>query len=249
MLVDLIAKNYKINYKVITEELLNKVTGLFSSMAKEAKSELPDHLTEILYEIRVGNETYSGPSFDEFSKQYKKHYKADFIQIIFQAIPQKEENRIDRKITMTIDKIENNTLQVLGINATWVNGAFNRYKETLDKEPNRNVIIHNAYFEMCIQLLVVLALTTFSIYSSEKITTSMNIQYSSVYVFIVIFLLLSNVWTYASKGLLYIRNTYYPKVDILKHARKPLLISITIFIAISIASWAIGYIMSLIFVK
>ena len=45
---------------------------------EEAAKEFPKDRIEIFYVIRVENETYSGPSFTEFVKQFERNKKADW---------------------------------------------------------------------------------------------------------------------------------------------------------------------------
>lgn len=246
MLVNLITKNYTINYKVITEDILKGITDLFLKLGEEAAKELPQDKIEILYVIRVGNETYSGPSFTEFRKQFERNKKADYLQIIFQSLDPTRQAP-NQRITLTIDKKDNNNLEVLGVKETWVKGAFDQFKDIIDKQPKRNLLLYNPYFEMIVQLLAAFSLTTFAIYSAIKVSNFTSFEYSSVFIFVVIFVLLSNIWTYLGKGLIHLRNTYYPKVDIRKNPRKPILLTILSFLLVAFASWGIGYLLDLIF--
>ncbi|MBC8467839.1 MAG: hypothetical protein H8D56_00090 [Planctomycetes bacterium] len=246
MLVDMVTKNYAINYRVITKDVLDKITRLFSKLKKEATDELPQDLIEILYVIRVANETYSGPSYDEFISQFDKNKKADFLQIIFQSLDP-ERKAPNRRISLTIDRKDNNNLEILGVKETWVKGSFDRFKGIIDNLPKRNQILYNAYFEMGVQLLAAFSLTTFSIYSAIQISSITSFEYSSVFIFVVLFVLFSNIWTYLGRGLIHLRNTYYPKVDIREPPRKPILLSIVSFLLLVFATWGVNYILDLIF--
>jgi hypothetical protein len=246
----LISKILFVKYRVITEDAFNRITSFFDDLRQETKHDYENDLVEILYEIRIGNETYSGPSFDEFKRQYQKKYKADYIRIIIQATSvQQQLNPVNANVTLLIDRSGISSFQVLGRNNNWVNGVFNRFNEILNEVPKRNVVLHNIIFEMSMQLLAVIVMTIFSIYVANKVSGLVNIEYSTVYIFIVIFLLLSNLWTYASRGLISVRTKFYPLVDIIKTPRKPILLAVLAFIILAIASWAVGYILNLLFIK
>lgn len=58
---------------------------------------------------------------------------------------------------------------------------------------------------------------------------------------IIKFKVITDLWTYARNQLIEIRNKYYPIVDIRKKPRKPLFLTIIIFISLGTAYWAINY--------
>lgn len=248
MIVDLITKNYTINYKVITEVILKQLTDLFAKINEETKKELHDDKIEILYVIREGNISYSGPTFGEFNTNFKVHKKADYIQIIFQSLSPKSQAP-NRRITLTIDKNTNNNMEVLGNNENWVKGVFDRFEDIFENQPNANVVLHSPYFEMGIQVLGAFSITVLAIYLSNIINRFTTFEHSSIYLFIVIFIIFSNIWTYVGKSLIHLRNTYYPKVDIREKVRKPILISVISFIVLVLTTWCINYLLDLIFKK
>jgi len=250
MLVDLIAKTVVIKFKVITEDVFIKITTLFDDLLNETIRDFPNDLVECLYEIRIGNENYSGPSFGEFKKQYEKNYTADNIRLTIQATStQQQINPVNAKITIVLDRVGESSFVVLGRNNNWANGVFNRFNELLSKVPNRNVILHNVVLEMIVQLVAVIVITTFPIYAANRLAGIASIQYSEVYIFVIIFLLLSNAWTYIARGLIAIRNAYYPMVDIRRHARKPIILAVLSFIGLAAATWAINYLLDLLMKK
>lgn len=250
MFVDLIAKNLVVKYKVVSEDAFNKITSFFDDIRQETKSAHPDQLVVILYEIRIGNETYSGPSFEEFKKQYQKKYQADYIRILIQLIDEQQQlNPVKASVTLVIDRTDISSFNVLGRDNNWVNGVFNRFNEILKEVPTRNVVLNNIIFEMSIQLLAVIVMTSISIYAANKLSDLVKIGYSAVYIFIVIFLLVSNLWTYAVRGLIVIRSKFYPPVDIIKTPRKRILLTVVGLLALATLSWAVGYILNLIVIK
>ncbi len=88
-------------------------------------------------------------------------------------------------------------------------------------------------------------LTIFSIFVANRLASLVEIEFSEVYIFVITFLLLSNLWGYAARGLTAIRNKYYPVVDITRVPRKPILLSILIFVLLAVAYWAVGYVLEL----
>jgi hypothetical protein len=98
---------------------------------------------------------------------------------------------------------------------------------------------------MLVQLLVVLFITSFAVYATNKLQGFIKLDYSPVYVFLVIFLLLSNIWTYTSRGLQTLRNAYYPIVDIRQAPRRPLLLTGLSFVAAAAGGWGVNYLLDL----
>ena len=248
MALDLIAKTSIIKYKVITEEALTKLTSLFAVLKSEMETVFASYSVESLYEITTKEQTYSGPSPEEFEKEYQKNYKANRIRIVIQVSdPEQQPAVIVSTITLVLDKTLESSLSVVGLNDTWVNGVFGRFNEVLRGVPNRNGVLHNVLLEMSIQLLTVFVITTFSIFAANRLASSTSIKYSEVYIFLVILLLLSNLWTYASRSLLAIRNIYYPVVDITRVLKRRIFLATISFIAIVIVTWAIGYFLNFLF--
>jgi hypothetical protein len=69
MLIDLTSKTFEIKYRVILEEYMESILSLINEFKNDLIKKYPKDLVEILYEIRVHDEYYSGPSLDEFKKQ------------------------------------------------------------------------------------------------------------------------------------------------------------------------------------
>jgi len=96
---------------------------------------------------------------------------------------------------------------------------------------------------MLIQLLAVFLLVVFSVFAANKLTRVVKLDYSEVYLFVVIVLMLSNMWTFVSQGLIQLRNQYYPVVDVRRNPRKPILVSILSFVGLTTAAWAVKYVL------
>ncbi len=209
----------------------------------------PSDVVEYLCEIKIGNETYSGPSFGEFNKIYQRNYSADYIRLVIQASALPEGSRANSLITLILSRDGESSFQCIGSNSTWVSGVVKRFGEVIDAIPARNVLVHSVIFEMLVQLTAVILITVFSVFSANRLMHLMSIQFSEVYIFIVVFLFLSNVWTYGGKALIAIRNKYYPVVDILRRPRKQILLTVLMFVMSATAAWAIKSILDLIFLK
>jgi hypothetical protein len=175
------------------------------------------------------------------------NYTADKITLTLQALSTQATslNMISSKVTLVLDRQAESSFIVLGQNNNWVNGVFNRFNGILSKLPRRNIMVHNVLYDMTVQLVAVIVITTFSIFAANRLTAMATIQYSEVYIFIVVFLLLSNAWTYISRGLIAVRSLYYPIVDIRRHLGKRILLSIFNFVILAAAAWAIGYVLDL----
>lgn len=248
MIAELIAKNSVIKYKVITEAAFQSISSLFSDLKSELETEYPRNLIECLYEITIGNHVYSGPSYEEFEKQYKKGFRADNLRFVIQVSdPEQQLNPVLSRVILVLDKKLESTLSVAGNGVSWVNGVFTRFDELFKNIPKRNVILHSVLFEMCVQLFAVIAITVFAIYSAQRLSTSLPVNYSEVYVFAIVFLLLSNLWTYGSRALTAVRDIYYPIVDIIKAPRMPIFLSALTFLGLTSITWAIHYLLNLIF--
>lgn len=246
MISEFIVKTSTIKFKTITENAFKSISSLFADLKTEFENEFPANTIECLYEIRINNHLYSGSSFEEFEKLYKKLYKADYLHLSIQVTnPEQHLNPVLSRVVLNVDKSSESILSVAGDKVTWVNGVFNRFNELLDEVPNSNRMLHNPIVEMTLQLFVVFVIILFSIYSAQKLATSLPFKYSEVYIFAIILLLLSNVLNYSTRGLKFLRSKYYPVVDIIRQPRKPILLTTLSFLAITALSWAIHYLLNL----
>jgi hypothetical protein len=134
---------------------------------------------------------------------------------------------------------------VVGRNNNDVNGIYSRFNAILQRTPSGYVVLHSPLYEMCVQLVAVVAIAVFSIYAANEITRLIRLAYSEVYVFVVVFLVLSNIWSYVGRGLTALRANLYPIVDIRRERRKPFLLAAVSFVGLSTAGWAVKYILDL----
>lgn len=246
MISELKIKTLIIKYKIFTTEAIGKITSLFNDIESEINNDGSGHIVEFIYEIKQGDYIYSGASFDEFNKQYETSHKADNIRIVMQTTdPSQQSNPVKSRITLELDRIQESSIKIAGENINWVNGVFTRFGNVLKEVPKRNVVLHNVIFDMSVQLLAVIVLTIFSVYLANKISALITINYSEVYIFVIVFLFLSNLWTYIGNGLTNIRTKYYPIVDVIKEPRKPIFLSIIIFLLLTTAAWAVNYVLNL----
>jgi hypothetical protein len=228
------------------------LVSLFQTLKAQASISFPNSTAELLYEIRVGNEIYSGPLDTEFWQLYNRRHGADYIRVVVQASTNQTgqpQPQIEAQIALVLDRNSENQsrLDASGLhpNVTWVSGAFSRFDEILANAPSRNSILHSLWFEMAVQLTVVLFITSFAIFATTKLQGLVELEFDAVYIFIVVFLLLSNVWTYGVRALQAARGHYYPVVDIRQEPRKRWLPGALVFVALSAAAWAIGYVLDL----
>jgi len=245
MISNLKIKTSIIKFKIFTEDMLVNIFKLIDSLRNEMESDFSGHNVECLYEIKQGDHLYSGPSFTEFENLYKQNYKADNLRIIVRASVPEQQNRAIANIELVLDRVQQSSIHVGGENTNWVNGVFTRFNNLLKEAPTRNIVLHNVFYEMAIQLLAVALITIFAIFSANKFESLVSMKYSEVYTFVIVFLLLSNVLTYINRGMIAIRNKYYPVVDIIRHPRKPIFLSAMIFLSVTMAGWAVNYLLNL----
>jgi hypothetical protein len=105
-----------------------------------------------------------------------------------------------------------NRLVVQCDDENWLTSVFVRIQEKLPKSDAGNRLVYSSWLEMLIQISIVIVIVAFTLKISHGVSNRSNMEYSEVYVFIAIFLLFSNIWTYAAKGLRGLRSRYFPAV-------------------------------------
>jgi len=262
-----------IKNKVFTKSATeNLIEALNSIQAEEIK--VRNTVSKSLYEISNDTSSYSGPSFNIFNQHYKfKNYRADRMKILLQFETVVNQTNTDDQANNPDDTNEGNADQpkqeffifanitfelnaknkgeshfsVASLESSWVDGKTKRLNDIVKEIPNGNKIENSMHFEHAIQILFATSITIFCVYLANNLPIFKNITFSEIYIFIISFILFSNLWTYASKGILALRNFYFPSVDIISSKRKSWLVILTIMVTTSFFGWTLNYIWELLF--
>jgi hypothetical protein len=247
MFFDTAGKTSVIAYKVITEEGLKSIMSLLDDLETDMNRKFPGHQVERLYEIRVGDQVYSGPSHSEFQKLYKVKCGADNIRLILQVPdPQRPAGPVTAQATLVLDRTQPSSFFVGCADIHWVNGVSTRFLETLKQLPSRNKILHSSLFEMTLQMLGAFLLTVSAVYITNEVATLIKLrEISPVYIFVIVFVISSNLFTFATRGLSLLRKNYYPIVDIVKEPRQRWTFTVAGLIGAAALKSALGYVFSL----
>jgi len=250
MFSDSLIKETEIKYKIITAESFDSVSELIQTIYSELLNEYPDKTVECLYEILKNNHLVTGPSFEKFKKTYTQTFSAESLRYLVQVIdPLDRTNTTLIKVELILSRKINSKLFVSGKeDNTRVNGIYTRLNQVIEDAPSKNGWVNSVYFDIFVQLLAVISITGLSIYTAQKYENNIGAQYGQIYLFAIIFLLLSNSWTFISRGLFHVRSIHYPKVDILKKPRVPVLFTSLIFVFGGCVTWSINYLLTVLFV-
>src|SRR5690348_9795563 len=93
MFVNLASKTTTIKFKVFTETGFKRIVGLFQQLQTDARTVFPQDTVEMLYEIRVGADFYSGPTQAEFQKLYERNHEADYVRLSLHVTGSQQANQ------------------------------------------------------------------------------------------------------------------------------------------------------------
>lgn len=240
-------KKLEIKYRVITADNLQLILNLFDKFYSETRELVPaEQPIDYFYEIQSGDELYSGPDRASFEELWNKRKKASRIKIVVKKPSPTEPNITELMIAVALDRNGgDNRFEVSGPNDTWVNGIYARFKDVMESSPMRNWLVHHPLTDLVVQLTAVFVVTVLAIYLTEITIAHLKTQISEFYVFLIIFLFLSNVWGALSKQLNTLRQTFYPKVDMLDKPREPIVLPAISFVALAMLTWALEYVLDL----
>jgi hypothetical protein len=251
MLLNLRGKNHTIRHKVYTSEALENVSNLFDQWYGKLINEAGGDATECLYEIRVGKNFYSGLNKSEFLQEFNHSGSAEYVRILLRKEPsnrlqdQPDPRSNNVQMSLVLDKNGESYFNVGGDNAQWVDSVSSQFLDCNERVPNRNRLMNSRWLEMVVQVAVSVLLTIVAIFAANSAGQYIEYPYSAIYVFVVTFIFLSNIWGFILQALKDLRTRLYPVVDIRSAPRKRYSPVIAGFVLLVVMGWAIEHLLDL----
>lgn len=226
--VPISSRNMKIDVRVFTKRLLGSLIALFDAVATELAKKEAEYSVERLYEYRKGDDSYSGPIYDEYQAKYEVDMSPDFLRIVVGLRNQVSPNdpRPVAHVQLVLDKQGASYLEVVGRDKSWANGVYARFQKVIETAPTGHGVLYAPWFETIVRLGGMLLATALAIFAAKKAAESGLQPFGEVYIFVVAFVVLVSIWQFIYFHLDLLRAKLYPRVDIREEARKPIIAAI-----------------------
>jgi len=208
-----------------TEDALSKVNECFQEIATIAKQGLDlsekdqAALSRFLlqsYIIRFDNKGFRLNDFQEVLKHFRDARKVERFIFILQAVENITSSGTKGKgIELRLDANDpgNCLLMVQDDESEWVDSAFWKIRERLNRYRNRSYLVRTKATPMIVQLLGVTIGFMGSFWAAVKVAPVLAIENALGFVFIIFLLLFSNLWAYLYEWIINTINRLWPNVS------------------------------------
>jgi len=201
-------RDTRLSFLTIGERELEEIDGDLNEILARANQVVPHgDLSHLSYILRYDGMGIIKRDFEEIKRSFNRAKKVE--RIVFQLTSPKNLQNKGKNIQINLDAQAplNCFLVVSDDDEAWVDSNFGRLKGRLDRYQNGNWLAHSPLVELFIQLLGVFFGFSLCLICANLISPLVSIRYSFFVLFLGLFLIFSNLWTYTlrllGKGRIY----------------------------------------------
>lgn len=210
-------RDTSIPYLTIRSDDLDNLNKDLATIMDEAI--LTDDSIHIEYTIRYDGMGIIRKNYSEIKQCFDIAKKIDRIILNLKNKESYLSKGKEIEIRLDSSNYSNCYLKVADDDEAWVEKNFKLLSLRLNKFKNKNSIVHSDFTTLAIQLLGVLSGLILSLIFAKLLTPFIKIQHSFFILFIGIYLVFSNLWTYILFNINRIRIKFWPFISFNK---KPL---------------------------
>lgn len=214
-----------LNNLTIHEDSLIHINTIFNARGLTAKSnieELDEHGCRkafLTYIIRFDNKGYRVFSLEELLSYFNN---AKNVERVIYTLEDAESLRTNRSTGTFLElRLDAQDQNMCLLNATsddkdWVESSISSLNEALEKYKNKNGWFRTNWTQFAVQIFGVLIGFVFSIWGALKIAPKVSIDSAFLIMFILLFLIFSNVWTFVYQKILSYINLIFPNIKFVR---------------------------------
>ncbi|HHT9109392.1 MAG TPA: hypothetical protein ACFYD9_12150 [Candidatus Wunengus sp. YC64] len=214
-------RDTRITFLTIGEKELVEIDGELKEILDRANQASPhvDDKASLSYILRYDGMGINRRDFDEIKRSFNRAKEVE--RVVFQLTSPKNDLNKGKNIQINLDtnNHDNCFLVVADDDEAWVDSNFGRFEKRFKKYKNGNWIAHSSSVELFIQLIGVLFGFSFCLIGANLLAPLLNIKYSFFVLFVGLFLVFSNFWTYILMLIGKARNHLWPLISF---KRKPI---------------------------
>ncbi len=232
-------KDSFISYLTIDTVALDSINDDLQTIVNETSS-LPENeqLKSNVYTLRYDGMGIIRKDYSEIKRCFETGRNIERVNFDFSSIKYLSEYK-GKKIQILLDAVDGSRcyLSVSDDDEKWVDNIYKRLSTRLDSNKNHNGLPRNPFTELFIQLVGVIAGFSFCLIAASLLSPTLKVQYAFFVLFIGLFLIFSNLWTYILILLRKLRDKYWP---ITSFKKKPLGLVGQSILSLAITSFLIG---------
>lgn len=207
----------------IHEEALRRINNDIAEIANKVNSgiqrsnDIKNSLSKVLiptYVIRFDGKGFRLYDFNEVLKYFLDAHKVERIIIYMQSL-ENIQSMSGKRVEIRLDASnqDNCYLVVEDDEKDWVDSVFTNLKDQIKKSSNKNWIFRNQFIVALVQLMGVLIGFLLSTWSAVTFAPMLKVENALLLIFIAVFLLFSNIWTFLFNWLLTALNYFWPNIS------------------------------------
>lgn len=212
-------RDTRIAFLTIGETELAEIDGDLKEILNRTNQASAADQSSLSYILRYDGMGIIRRDFEEIKRSFNRARKVE--RIVFQLTSPRNSLNKGKNIQINLDTTNPDTcfLMVADDDEAWVDSNFGRLEKRVNGYKNGNWLAHSTLVELLIQLLGVLFGFSLCLIGANLLTPILSIKYSFFVLFVGLFLLFSNLWTYMLKLIGKARNHFWPLISF---KRKPI---------------------------
>lgn len=214
-----------LNNLTIHKDSLKHINSIFEARGQTAKTninELDEHKNRkafLTYIIRFENKGYRVFSLDELFSLFNN---AKNVERVIYTLEDTESLQTNRSagtfLELRLDAQDQNMclLHATSDDRDWVESSISSVHEALEKYKNKNGLFRTNWTQFAVQIFGVLIGFIFSIWGALKIAPKVLIDNAFLIMFILLFLVFSNIWTFVYQKILSYINLIFPNIKFVR---------------------------------
>ncbi len=197
---------------------INQQNNLLGNTEEENKQ-----LFLMTYIIRFDNKGYKILDFNELLKFYNQANEVERVLFIIESLEYiKSEHLLGANLELRLDSKDTNNcfLSSSSDDRNWVDSSFTGVLEILQKFRNKNKLIRNDFTQLLIQIFGVIFGFIISLWASKIIEPYISLENAFVIIFLFVFLIFSNSWTFIFHQIGKALNYAFPNVRFKRKGRE-----------------------------
>lgn len=204
----------------INADNLAQLSAVFSDRAGVLNTNVPANdetgkKAFLTYIIRFDNKGYRVFSLEDLLRYFQLAKKIERVIFTVETGQSLRSNRqIGAFVELRLDAKDPNAclLTVTSDNKDFVDASFSAIHDVLNKCKNRNGWARSAWTHFGVQIVGVTLGFILSLWAAVRIAPRLAIENSSLFVFLFVLFIFSNIWTYLNQRILWVLGAAFPNM-------------------------------------
>ena len=209
----------------IHEDSLRDISSVFLTRGATDKANINEqdkdgnYLAFLTYIIRFDSKGYRVFSLDELLEYFNKAKNVERILFTLEDTESLRTNRVTGTfLELRLDAKDQNScfLTSTSDDKDWVDSSISAVNESLLKYKNKNGWFRTNWTQFAVQIFGVLVGFILSIWGAINVSPKLSVENSFLIIFILLFLIFSNIWTFVYQKILIYIGLVFPNIKFVR---------------------------------